>query len=263
MKNALYRAVIIAVLGVTVACGNGTSPTNQPESATSGVRVQLNGGTVGGVMATIVIQNVFDTSQSWLVNCTAKDHLLNGQTFCDEMTILPPGVYEIIVQTQNDCTMTQDHYKVVVQPNVTTEITVNLVCGTETGGLDTIVTESWRPLITDIDFHFLGAEGPANKFVCQGGLPVRVTLTASDKDTACASLTGSWSKDGVTIDPTVLPLPAPILAFEAPVGCAFTEVIDPTAAVGDYNLDFTVSDGTSSSTLAYPIHIINCSPTPP
>ncbi len=83
--------------------------------ATGGVHLALNGSIgVSGSLATIAIQNLFDPTQNFLVQCNEKDHTLNGEPFCDELTVLPPGIYEVIVQSPDPAchagaALVQDH----------------------------------------------------------------------------------------------------------------------------------------------------------
>ena len=257
---AVLSVAFIALLG---ACGgpSGVGAESEGPAVVSGPtgRIQLN---LDGVtpLVTIAIRNVFDHSQTFLVDCNTKDHTLDGHAFCDELTALAPGVYEIIVQSQDpDCHSEQDHYKVIVRENETVEVPITLVCGSANGGLDVIVTEEHRPTITGLSFP------GANKFICQECAgengDVDVPIQVVDTDTACIDLATTWSaaSSGGT-DVTASLLSGFQLLPQDPGGpCVFQATIDAGAPLGDDSLTFTVSDEhIPASAVTFPIHIIDC-----
>lgn len=210
----------------------------------------------------IAVQDVFDPTQNFLIECEEKDHTLDGQTFCDELLVLPPGVYEIVVQSMDpSCHTEQDHYKVIVEPNQTTEIEVTMICGDQNGGLDVIVTEWNQPRIDDIDFFFVEG-GVANKFICIDDEDVRIAITVSDADTPCDELTVNWTAvNSLDQDVTATLLSEPL--HEAGT-CVFSIRVDSSQPAGDYEVTVSVSDGTTpTTTLTFPLHLIECEVVPP
>lgn len=265
MMRAIWAAATIAASGLLFACGSTTSG-GGGEETTGSLRMQLDGNIASSSeMATIVIRNVFDTNQVFLIECHQKDHTLDGEPFCDELLVLPPGVYEVLVQSGDpNCVSEQQWYKVIVQPNETVELEVSLVCGGANGGLDVIVTEEEVPVITDIDFTFAGTQTPANKFVCQNDGDVVVTVTVFDSDTACADLTGTWYLKGpgdadYGTDLSDLILAGSETKVAGPNGtCLFSVTVDASAALGDYSLRLDVTDGEHTGSFSFPIHIVDC-----
>lgn len=187
-------AATLVVLAFSLGC---VVPGDEARDGAAGeIHVALEG--AGGTMAMIVLRNVFNPAEVRLVECEQKDHTLNGSTFCDELIVLPPGVYEVRVQSrEKGCTTARDHYKVVVQPRQTVELEIELHCGGASGGLDVIVRSSHRPVVEHIDFNFSGSGERANKFVCLCGEAVTATFMVTDGDgTACEELIGSWTATG-------------------------------------------------------------------
>jgi hypothetical protein len=267
---------VVAVAMMLGACG----PTKDPGSEGLGdnegaVRLNLNGNnTVGDTMAYVVIRNVFDHSQNYLVECGEKAYQLEGSTFCDELLILPPGVYEIIVQSLDpNCRTEQDHYKVVVKAGSTVELEINLICGGANGGLDLLVVKSKKPpVFEDIDFKI--GDQMANKFICQYGDDVTISVTVTDEDTDCDDLTFKWYADGVLVAGAPYPVPIASAGTTNHDGntCRFEIVVDSGAPLSDlgpprvpYELKLKVSDGESSASFSFPVYIIDCgneAPTP-
>jgi hypothetical protein len=228
------------------------------------LKVRLGG---ASSLTTIVVRNVFDHSKVYLVDCAQKDHLLNGASFCDELLILPPGAYELIVQSQDpSCRSEQDHYKVLVKERQTVEVQLTLICGGNTGGLDVLVTTRHRPQLTGIVFTFDETGQRANKFICQectgenGDVWVEVQVT--DSDTACHLLTPTWSAtDAAGLEVTSALIVATV-AEAGPAGtglCLFRARLDAGRPLGSYLVTFAVSDGSPPSTaITFPVHIIDC-----
>lgn len=244
---------VIAASCLLAACGS-RSGSGAPEGA---LQLNLNGnGTTP--MAEIVVRNVFDTGFVHLVQCIEKDHTLEGQTFCDELMILPPGVYELIVQSHNGCYTEFDHYKVVVKPGETVEVTINMICGDANGGLDVIVLENWKPIFTDITFEFPDGD-KANKYICIDGEDVTVTIAVEDPDTACEDLTPTWYVNGSA---TLLPLITATASSEVDGVCYFSATIDSSASAtpASYNVTLKVADNGFVSSFTFPIHLIECEP---
>jgi len=224
------------------------------------VQLAVNG-TLEGDVAVIAFRNVFNEEQAFLQECARKPHTLGGQQFCDELFVLPPGVYEVVVQSPDpDCSPEQDHYKVLVEPEKTVEIAITLVCGHDTGGLDTVVLEDHRPVIEDVNFEFEGGE-TANKYVCDEYEPVVIEAVLSDADTACTDLQVVWTSS----NPTYLVLLSPVAPHLDPatLQCVASITVDPLSSVpGDYEVELrVVDDGPDdpyTTSLTFPVHVIDC-----
>lgn len=222
------------VVGLVVNCGSSANPGRNDSPAAGRLRVALDSSVP---MATIVVRNVFDPQQVAVVDCAKKDHLLDGGQFCDELLVLPPGVYEVVVQSHEGCQSEQDHYKVVVTAGTTTELTVNMICGVQNGALDTVVTSTEFPTVTGLDFTFANTGEPANKFVCQCALDfTQVTATVFDSDNACDQLTGTFTatnSQGQRVNPlSIFPaaggtLPDMLLSADVPGGYDLQNANDP------------------------------------
>ncbi|WP_373048398.1 hypothetical protein [Vulgatibacter sp.] len=216
-------------------------------------------GYLDGNLAVIAIQNVFDRDESYLIDCKKKDHKLNGSTFCDELVVLPPGVYEVRVQSPDpDCESEKDHYKALVEPKKTTEIKVKLVCGEDNGALDTIVKEDHRPTIKDIKFWFEYTYEPANKFICKDDTNVVIAAVLSDEDTRCEDLEVEWQSRNPYLSIGHFMPP-----YKVEGKCIATATVDAYYSyVGDYWLTIHVRDDGAydqhTSKLSIPIHIIDC-----
>ena len=260
------------MMGLMFGCGGGAGPgagSGEPEAATGetgGMHLALNGSIgVSGSLATIAIQNLFDPSQNFLIQCNEKDHTLNGEPFCDELTVLPPGVYEVIVQSPDpNCHPEQPWYKVIVRRNETVELHVNLVCGDANGGLDVIVTETEPPVVRDIDFRFAHTDDQANKFVCRNDPNplhryVLATVTVTDSDTPCSEISGTWSSDpNNPLHPLIVGSSVQTHTVDGQEQCLFTAILDSQAPEGDYTLTLTLNDGDFTVPFSFPIHVVTC-----
>lgn len=267
MKNVLL-ALLLTTAALSSACGSSASVGDGTgaEGPSGSVHVALNG---AGDLAVIAIQNVFDSDQNLLVECTEKPHTLDGQAFCDELVVLPPGVYEIVVQSPDpSCRSEQDHYKVVVSPNQTTEIQINLVCGEDNGAVDTIVTEDHLPTVVDIGFDFANGER-ANKFMCADGGPVTITVSLDDEDTACGDLLVDWTAVADVQGDTLVFVPgSEVQPHVDPVTmeCVASIAVDPAGSnPGDYRVTVEVFDDgledPRTATFNFPVHILeDCFP---
>ena len=125
-----------------------------------------------------------------------------------------------------------------------------------------IVAEVERPVITGISFNF-ESDARANKFICQCSEPITISVQVFDSDTACADLAVTWSATGplpATTDATASIFTNPRLLPSPPGGpCTFAIDVDTTVALGDYNVTFTASDGTTEpGTITFPLHVIQC-----
>lgn len=207
MVERTARAIACAVvIANAVGCGASGSSTETQREKPGGLRVALDGSI--STSSTIAVRDVFDPQKAWLVQCAQKDHTLEGQAFCDELLVLPPGVYDVVVQGRDGCRSAQDEYQVVVNPGETSEITVTMICADPSGALDTIVTSAWRPSVTNIDFAFENSGESSNKFVCRCATDfTRVTVDVTDQDTVCADLVGAFTlfdSQGELVNPTNL-----------------------------------------------------------
>lgn len=224
------------------------------------LRVRLGGiADPSGALATLVVRNVFDPAQVRLVECLAKNHALDGQSFCDELITVAPGVYEILVQSVvRECRSERDHYKVLVEKNRTVEVPITLVCRSHSGGLDVVVTTRSLPSIQGLSFTFdLG--GRANKYMCFCGDDVRAEVQVSDADSPCGALEVRWSAvDESGLDATAQLLSAPA-SSETGGTCRYSILVDANADPGSYLVTFAASDGRPpASALTFPIHLITC-----
>lgn len=261
--NRALRWMMLAALAVLGAGCGMTSSSSSAEGGPGGsgnvgkVHVYLSG--EGSVDTTIVIQDVFDSSRNFLVECEEKPETLDGQTFCDELLVLPPGVYQLVVQTQDpSCRTEQDHYKVVVTENQTVELQINVICYADNGGLDVIVGTWNQPALTGITFTFETSLTQANKFVCQFGENVWVQMAVTDEDTPCTDLDVTWSiknSGGGNANALILEQKT---ASDGNT-CFFSVLLDASAALDDYDVTFTVDDGnTPANSFTFPIHLIDC-----
>ncbi len=251
------RLVAVALALLSSACGYSPSESGaEPEQALGSVRLRLGATPVD---VTLVVRNVFDHSQVRVVGCPKKDHLLDGHEFCDELLVLPAGVYEVVVQSQDDqCESDQSHYKAVVEEGRTVEIEVGLVCFLGNGGLDVVVVTEYSPRITGISFRTAASDEPATKYVCGGSDDVRVEVEVTDSDTPCSELAWSFSaKDELEVDVTSSLLSGLMSVPGDP--CRFSAVIDAGAPLQDYRLTFMVSDADSApNAVTFLVHLIPC-----
>lgn len=250
----------LALVGAGAGCGGEASGETGSDPGPSGtVRLNLSGGMeAGSTLARIAIRDVFDPDKNWLIDCAEKDHQLKGKSFCDELIVLPPGIYEVVVQSvDSDCESEKDHYKVEVKKNETTEIEVKLVCGEDNGALDTIVKEYEAPVIEKIWFEFAKG-GQANKFICAGKEDVIVKIAVTDSDTHCKDLEGTWSARTDHTDVTSGLLSYPQRKYEYGK-CIFSVRVNSDVPLGDYEVRFDVEDRDGYSTyLEFPLHLIKC-----
>ncbi len=235
------------------------------DESTGGVHLALSGSIgVSGSLATIAIQNLFDSSQNFLVRCNEKDHTLNGEPFCDELTVLPPGIYEVIVQSPDpSCHPEKPWYKVIVRPNETVELPVKLVCGEANGGLDVIVKEVEPPVVRDIDFKF-PHDGPANKFICSNDPNcdhrfVDVKVTVTDSDTPCSEIDGHFTSDPNNPNhPLIVHEERKTITYDGHEKCLFIATLDSQAPQGDYEVTLELNDGHFCVPFTFPIHVLTC-----
>ena len=221
---------------------------------------QLEFRLTGDPLAQIAIRNVFDPSQTYLVDCAAKNHTLpNGDRFCDELTLLPPGIYDIVVQSLDpNCRSELAQYKISVEAGQTIEVPVTLVCGPTSGGTDVVVTEVNQPGILGVTF-----QNDTNNLcqACPGGnADIDVQVAVFDADTACSALVPQWSATGTGGDVTSSLLSNLQLLPQLPGGpCVFQATVAGDAALGDYDIRFSVADGvTPTSSVLFPLHLIDC-----
>ncbi len=248
MRKIAVGCMAVLWMAFTPGCGSDGSKSSQ-SGPTGSMSVKVSGPAGQTLTGTIAAQDVFDPTHMIVADCMEKDYPLPGDgAFCDNLLVLPPGLYEVVVQPDDpNCRTEQAWYKVPVQPGQTSEISIVIVCGAQTGGLDVIVTESYGPVITDIEFQFLNGNA-ANKYICQYSPLVEAIVTVVDPDTACNLLTGAWSAT-----------PAGILAGTSQVGCQFFAVFNTSAPLGVYNVTFTVTDNQGhQASLTFPVHIITC-----
>ncbi len=273
MKRLLAAIAVIGVAGVFAACGGASGSAEEGE--VGAVHLALIGGgevDIDGNLAIIAIQSVFG-DESYLIECQRKDHLSDGyygSPFCDELQVLPPGVYEVIVQSPDpNCRTEKDHYKVLVEPNETTEIEISLVCGIDNGAVDTIVKETYRPVIEDVNFSF--GEEVGNKFICNDVDPevvpppeyVRlIEVELSDEDTSCGNLKVTFASEPAGL---IFSTPQPVIpVFESATGkCIASFKISASGVVpGVYDLTITVTDDPEpdpyTTELTIPIHVLDC-----
>ncbi|WP_373048399.1 hypothetical protein [Vulgatibacter sp.] len=252
-------SALVAVAALLSAC-SGTSSSSAEAFSSGGDAGELHFAMKGeGVDSTIVIRNVFEPDDFYLIECMEKDHLLDGQAFCDELVVLPPGVYEVKVQSQDpNCRSEKDHYKILVEPRKTVELDVKLFCSDDGGGLDVIVTSWNQPSFDSVQFE---TEGGAytNKNICQYEEDVWVTINVKDSDTDCDDLSVNWSvTDGAAAASLIL---QETTGPHAPDGsvCHFSALLDSSVVLGTYRVTFTVSDDeTPTNFLKFPVYIIDC-----
>lgn len=269
------------ILGLSFAALSGCGTNSATPDAQGSVHVSLQGMQIvdssnSGSMASIVVKNIFDESLQYLVQCTEKDHTNDGKAFCDELIVVPPGTYEIIVQPGDaNCETEYKWYKAIVNEGETTEIAITVVCGETIGGLDVIVEKEYKPSVADISFNFEG-NGIANKFICNDSpddtepKDVVITIAVSDEDTSCAALAAEWEST-----PDGLQSPGPVEFTGDATGtvnpesgeCEFKAVVDAAASTvlpddGYYTVTFTVTDGTHETVMEFPVHVVDCYPPP-
>ena len=234
------------------------------------MHLALNGSIgTSGSLATIAIQNLFDPSQNYLDPVQREGPRdRRGARSATSSPCCLPASYEVIVQSPDpSCHPEQPWYKVIVRPNETVELQVNLVCGDANGGLDVIVTVEEPPVVQSIDFLFQNGD-QANKFICTNDAEnpfVQVRIGVTDSDTPCAQLAATWSS-GPCRRPAAHRRPVRRPHLEVDGVCYFTNWLranDP-ALNGDYEITFSVNDAadpdtaTHTTNFTFPVHLRTC-----
>jgi len=264
--KATHSLMAASALALVSACGpvsnsDSTEEATQQAPEVGNLHLACRGA-ARGELAVIAIRDLFDAQHSFLVDCARKAHRVEGQEFCDELMVLPPGTYEVVVQSPDeDCVAERERYQAIVRPNQTTEMVVQLVCGADNGALDVVVVASHRPVIEEIDFWF-GCHKPANKFVCARGRDVTVRARLSDADTPCSQLCAKWLAGG-----SGLVLETAVQPRQVEGECVAEVTIDAARSpIGAHPLTLKVADGgcrdTTTTSLSFPVHVIECEEAP-
>jgi len=257
MNRTSNRLALAAAALSWLACGGPSVDGDAGLPANLGsVHLRLGAPSVD---VTLVVRNVFDHAQAYLVDCVEKDHLLDGQRFCDELLVVPAGIYEIIVESEDDqCQSARDRYQVQVAEGGTAEVEISLVCYVGNGALDVVVVTEYTPSIRELSFSFEPSGAPATKYVCGGGDDVRVEVQVTDSDTLCSGLAFGFS----AVDALGADVTSTLLSDLRSVPgdpCRFSALIDASAPLQTYSLTFMVSDGVSpAQAVTFAVHLISC-----
>lgn len=130
MNKSIAAAAAVLLMGLS-GCGARPDRSDEPAdpSATGQVQLNLIGSSSSdpGATASVIIRSVLDHSQAYLIECPEKDHVIEGELVCDELTILPAGPYEVIVQPSDENAVPeQEWYRITVEPGETVELTMRL-----------------------------------------------------------------------------------------------------------------------------------------
>jgi hypothetical protein len=246
--------VMVLVSASLVASCNRTNPDSS--GGIGGLRQGLDVGLDSEVPASVASIQI-DVSQAGAVvksDTIAIAPANDGGTHVgptgDAFFVLQPGTYTVTAQAIDvnggPSPLCQPATtSAMVAASVTTEVLLKLICRDDTGGLDTSVVVVSVPTITGLTFD-------PSKFTatCE---PVKITVSATDP--AGSGLTYAWT---IVSGPTSPLDPSTTLASAGKFATFYT------SAAGDYTLRVDVTDVNGTSSLSFPIHVIQgsaCRPT--
>ena len=246
-----HRLILFALPGIIWLLSSCAGKESAPPSGDSGtISMRLatppEVASLGGVL--FEVTNADGEVQTQTVQIeeeplpAAADPSSAGRRFADWFVVLNPGTYQVRATPLNENGAASDACAVAegtadVFAEMTTEIVLTSECTQEgSGALDTVVTFNSPPFISDLSID-------PSKFVCQHQA-VTLELSASDADGDDLSLT--WE---VVEQPEGSDDSAYCLAY-AGTTASFVANVN-----GKYELLVTVSDGSASSRLRFPIYV--------